>query len=291
VTNSTMPSPLRRAHKPLSARETKMNIEEIGNINLPKDFKLILKQFEDKFGEDGFSKLASYIGFDWVANKDEVRDYELVPFEAELPFPTGSNGEHMGWLNLCPSQIEFKKPFICWVPLGEHIFYHGTELKEVLENSIEHLHSPNYEDIDLEFLSKIGVSPQNATDVKMVNYEDEPLKKINLKLPEGYQYEITIDGVGVIAKKEFFSTENKYEQTELSINRYIEIAKESLKNSYFGTAMFYLKEGYYRNFYKGDRQEQILEILKLKEETYTKLGMKEAAIQVNKEIEKRKPSR
>ena len=125
----------------------------------------------------------------------------------------------------------------------------------------------------------------------MVNYDDEPLKKIDLKLPKGYQYEITIDGVGVIAKNEFFSIEHKYEQTKLTINRYIEIAKESLKNSYYGTAMFYLKEGYYRNFYEGDKQEQILDILKMKEETFIKLEMEEAAIQVNKEIEKRKPSR
>jgi len=268
-----------------------MNIEEIGNIKLPEDYKLMLKQFEDKFGNDGFSKFAYYIGFDWVANKDEVRDYELVPFEAELPFPTGSNGEHMGWLNLCPSQIEVKKPFVCWVPLGGHIFYHGTEIIEVLENSIEHLHSPNYEDVDLEFLNKLGVTPQNATSVMMINYDDEPLNKIKLKLPEGYQYEITIDGVGVIAKSESFSTEVKYEQAKLSINQHIEIAKESFKNSYYGTTMFYLKEGYFRNFFERDKQDQILEILKLKEETYFKLEMEEASIQVNKEIEKRKPSR
>ena len=268
-----------------------MNIEETGNIKLPEDFKLMLKQFESEFGEDGFSKFASYIGFDWVANKDEVRGYELVPFEAELPFPTGSNGDHMGWLNLCPNLTEFRKPFICWVPLGEHIFYHGTEAKEILENSVEHLHSPNYDDIDLKFLNKLGVIPQNAKGVKLVNYDDEPLNKIELTLPEEYQYEITIDGVGIVAKNEFFLTEHKYEQTKLSINQYIEIAKESLKNSYYGTAMFYLKEGYYRNFYENDKQEQILEILKMKEEIYSNLDMEEAANQVNNEIEKRKPSR
>lgn len=268
-----------------------MNIEETANIKFPEDFKLMLKQFESEFGKDGFSKLASYIGFDWVANKDEVRDYELVPFEAELPFPTGSNGEHMGWLNLCPILTEFKKPFICWAPLGGHIFYHGTEAKEILENSVEQLHSPNYDDIGLKFLNKLGVIPQNANGVKLLNYDDEPLNKIELTLPEEYQYEITIDGVGVVAKNEFFSMEKKHEQTKLSINQYIEIAKEALGNSYYGTAMFFLKEGYYRNFFETDKQDQILEMLKLKEETYKRLEMEEAAIQVNKEIAKRKPSR
>ena len=266
-----------------------MNIEEIGNVKLPKDFKLMIKHFEDKFGNDGFSKFASYIGFDLVVDKDEVRGYELVPFEAELPFPTGSNGEHMGWLNLCPSLIEFKKPFICWVPLGEHIFYHGNEVTEILTNSVEQLHSPNYEDIDLEFLSKLGVVPHNANKVKLVNCDNEPLNKIDLRLPEEYQYEITIDGVGVVAKRECFSTEHKHEQIKLSINQYIEIAKVTFCESHYGTSLFYLKEAYYRNFFESDAQEQIFEILKMMEETYSKLEMKEAAFQVNIEIKQREP--
>lgn len=269
-----------------------MNIEEIGNIKLPEDFKLMLKQFESKFGEDGFSKFAFYIGFGWVASKDEVRDYELVPFEAELPFPTESNGEHMGWLNLCPSLIEFRKPFVCWAPLGGHVFYHGTVIKEILENSIERLHSPNYEDIDHDFLYELGVRMQNAKDIILLNYDKEqPLNKIPIELPEEYQYEISIDGVGVITKKEFFSAEYNYEQNDLNLNEYIELAKQNLKNSFYGTSMYFLKEGYYRNFFKNDKQDQILEILKLKEETYTKLQMEEAAFQVRNEIEKRRPSR
>ena len=190
-----------------------MNIEEIGNVKLPIDFKMMLNQFEENFDSDGFNKFASYLGFDWVADKDEVRDYELVPFEAELPFATGNNGEHMGWLNLCPSQINFKKPFICWVPLGGHVFYYGTEIMEVLQNSIEHLHSPSYEDIDFELLNKLGVNPQNAKKVQLVNYDDQLLNKIDLNLPPAYQYEITLDGVGVIAQKEMFSSKFKYDQT------------------------------------------------------------------------------
>ena len=268
-----------------------MKIEKIGNIKLPEDFKLMLKQFEDKFGDDGFSKLATYIGFDWVTDKDEVRGYELVPFEAELPFPTGSNGEHMGWLNLCPSLIEFRKPFICWVPLGQHVFYHGNEINEILENSVEHLHGPNYHDIDLDFLKKLGIVPQNANKVKLVNYNDEPVNMINLNLPQDYQYEITVDGVGVIARRQYFSTDHTYNQTKYSISQYLNIARETFKKSYYGTTMFYLKEGYYRNFYERDKQEQLLEILKLMEETYTKLEMQESANQVNREVEKRKLSR
>ena len=268
-----------------------MNIEEIGNIKLPVEFKQILNQFEHKYNEGGFSEPASYIGFDWVVNKDEVRGYELVPFESELPFPTGSNGEHMGWLNLCPSLENFRKPFICWIPLGQHIFYYGTSMKEILENSIHYLHSPEYEDIDLDFLSKLLIEPKNGKEIKLINYDNEPLNKISLKLPQEYQYEITIDGVGVVAKSKYFSKQCNYKQIELEINEYIKLAKENFEKSYYATAMFYLKEGYYRNFYAKEKQSQVLEILKLKEETYGKLQMEDAATQVRNEIEKRKPSK
>ena len=128
-----------------------MMIEDFVNIQLPTDFKQILFQFEKKYNENAISKIASYLGFSWIANDNELREYELVPFEAELPFATGSNGEHMGWLNLCPVLDSFQKPFICWVPLGQHIFYHGKNAIEIFENSIRYLHHPRYEEIDLDF--------------------------------------------------------------------------------------------------------------------------------------------
>ena len=182
-----------------------MNVEQTANIILPADFKKILNQFEQRFQGEGFSTLASYIGFDWVLNKDEVRGYELVPFEAELPFDTGSNGEHMGWLNLCPDLDDFKKPFISWAPLGHLVFYHGCSIKEILENSIKYSHAPGYDEIDLKFLSELGIDPNHGKEILMVNYDDKPLNKIPLELPEDYRYELTSDGVGVVDRSIFFS--------------------------------------------------------------------------------------
>ncbi len=258
-----------------------MDIEQIGNIELPTDFKQMLHQFDLKFNGEGFSKLAFYIGFDWVTDKDEVRGYELVPFEAELPFPTGSNGEYMGWLNLCPSQ-EFEKPFICWVPLGQHIFYHGTEINEILANSILQLHSPAYQDIDLEFLKELGIQIQNADKVILLNYEEEAVRKIPLSIPEGYQYEITSDGVGVLANIAHFSNEYNYEQTEKSIEEYLELAKHNFDKSYFATALFFLKEGYYKNYFADIKRNQVIELLRLKVKTYEALQMEQASEQVGR---------
>jgi hypothetical protein len=265
--------------------------EEFVNIQLPSDFKEILIQFEKKYNENAFSKFASYLGFSWIDSDIEVREYELLPFEAELPFATGSDGQHMGWLNLCPVLNSFKKPFICWVPLGQHIFYHGKNVIEIFENSIRYLHAPKYEEIDLDFLKKLGIDPLNGTDPKLINYDYEPLNKMPLEFPEDFQYEITLDGVGVVNSKEYFSTEYKYDQKELKIDEYIDLAKINIKNSFYGTTLFFLKEGYFRNYYETDKQHQILEILKMKEETYYKLQMDNAANNVKYEIEKRKTSR
>jgi hypothetical protein len=264
--------------------------EEFKNIQLPNDFKQILIQFEKKYNENALSKFASYLGFSWIDSDFEVREYECVPFEAELPFATGSNGEHMGWLNLCPSLNSFKKPFICWVPLG-HFFYHGKNVIEIFENSIHCLHEPKYEEIDLDFLGSLGINPMKGTNPKLINYDYEPLHKMPLEFPEDFQYEITLDGVGVLNSKEYFSTEYKYDQKELKMDEYIDLAIINMKNSFYGTTLYFLKEGYFRNFYETDKQHQMLEILKMKEETYYKLQMDNAANNVKYEIEKRKTSR
>lgn len=261
-------------------------IEDFANIPLPTDFKQILFQFEKKYNENAIFKIASYLGFSWISTEKALREYELVPFEAELPFATGSNGEHMGWLNLCPSMKSFKKPFICWVPFG-HIFYHGKNIVEIFENSIFYLHEPKYEGIDLDFLGDLGINPMKGTNPKLINYDYEVLNKIPLELPADFQYEITLDGVGVVNSKEFFSSEYKYDQKELQIDEYINLAKVNIKKSFYATSLFFLKEGYFRNYYAIEKQHQVLEILKLLEEVFDKLQMENAAYNVKHDIEKR----
>ena len=264
-----------------------MNIETTANITIPEDFKLIINHFENKFKEKGFLNLASYLGFDWVVDKEEVLDYELAPFEAELPFPTGSNGEYMGWLNMCPEITHFRKPFICWAPSGQHIFFHGLSAKEIFQNSIRQIYSDNYKEIDLEFLHRIDIHPEEGNEIILINYGNEPLKKIPLEVPHNYRYEITIDGVGVIAKKEYFSETDLHESKELPVDRYLELSKQYINKSHFGSALFYLKEAYFRNYYVSEHQSILTEILKTKEITYKALGRFEIAKRVNNALNKR----
>ena len=263
-----------------------MNIEAIGNIKLSEDFKEIVHQFELEFKENGFYKLASYMGFDDVVEKDEVRGYELVPFEANLIFNTGSNGEHMGWLNLLPKSHSAQRPFICWVPLGAHIFYHGIDGKEILANSIEQIHSNEYQDIDLEFLGRIGVQLGGAKKALLINYDDEVLAKIPIEIPLNYRYEITADGVGVITKKEYFSEEATHQSKDEPFEKLRELSFKYLSENYFGSALFFLKEAYYRYYFKASK-EQLIEILKMKEKAYKAIEMHEVANEVHREITRR----
>lgn len=260
------------------------DVQQIGNITLSSDFLDLIQRFDEQYGSDSFVHLASCIGFDGIAHKDEVRGYDLAPFEAELVFPTGSNGEHMGWLNLCPSLPSFKKPFICWAPLGGHVFFHGLTASEVLRNSIKYLHEPDYDTLDLEFLDSLGVNPTVGDEILLVNYDNEPLQRIPLEIPDQYRYEITIDGVGVVAHEKFFAKNIIHESSPLSLAQYLDLARKFMDAGAYASALFYLKEAYFRLYYNDDFDSEALTLLQMKRECYTALNMVDASLLVEREI-------
>ncbi len=86
----------------------------VTGFEVPDDFVELAHKFEIQFGnkEKALEKIGAYIGFDFIVNLNEVRGYECVPFEAQLPLNTGGDGEHMGWLDIAPELNDFKKPFV-----------------------------------------------------------------------------------------------------------------------------------------------------------------------------------
>lgn len=262
-------------------------IENISKVKLSREFKILIVEFEKYFGskEKGFLKFSQYIGFDSITNKDEVRLYESVPFEAELPFPTGGNGEYMGWLNLCSEIRNYRKPFICWAPLGRYVFYHGKNEIEIIENSVKSMHGDDYKEIDLEFLEGLGIIPSNGNPIQLINFEGEVLKKAAIEIPENYRFEITKDGVGVLANEKYFSPIVNHKYQNYTIKEILQLASDAFQNEYWGTSLFFLKEGYFENYFNINERNSILDLLRMKKEVYNKLSRHEIAQKVNQEIE------
>ena len=89
-------------------------LNSICGFHVPDQFVEITSKFQNKFGdkETTIEKIGQYIGFDFIVDQSEARSYEGAPFEIQLPFATGGDGEHMGWLSLSPETSNFHKPFV-----------------------------------------------------------------------------------------------------------------------------------------------------------------------------------
>ena len=230
-------------------------------------------------------KLGEYIGFSYLVDKDDVRGYDGVPFEMILPFATGSDGEHMGWINTCPNDSSFKMPFVVWAPMGGYIFYIGSEVNEIVENQVRYLHEDDeYNLIDLEFLKSMGINPKNGkTEQLLINFEKE-LKPLPLNLPNNLKYQMTYDGTGVVALGSLFE-ESSNEESNSELSNQLKIAENKLENTP-ASSLRIAKNVYFDIWHEGKTNELYLPTIKLLYNCYDRLKMEEAKLLVKKEIEK-----
>jgi len=251
-------------------------LKSISGFEFPDDFVELAKQFKLRFGsnEKALETIGEYIGYDYIVNYHEVRGYEAVPFEAQLPFATGSNGEHMGWLNLSPEIKEFQKPIITWAPMGCLVIYHGLEFKNVFEGKVKYLHEENkYENVDLEFLNSLGINPIKGISVEQfVNYEQNNLTPIPISEETNWRYEETFDGVGVYAKSEYFSPSHELISPNLNTKGAIDKIKKLNIEEKYATSIWLIKNSISNSYFSDEPFEFILKLYDLAIVAYNALG-------------------
>lgn len=267
-------------------------LSSLTGFELPNDFTDLFEKFVKHFGSQdaAMTKMGEYIGFDFAVNFHVIRGYECVPFEAQLPFQTGSNGENMGWLNIAPELPNFKKPFITWAPLGCLVIYHGNSMNQVLAGKINYLHEhDDYESVDLDFLKSININPMLAKSIEhFVNYEDDKLNPIPFQIPRDWRYEATKDGVGIYAKLDHYSPEQSlFSQISNTENAIKEIKKLN-NDCYYASAVWLIKNSISKSYFTEEPFDYILEMYDLAIESYDGLGRNEISKIIN---DKYKPSR
>ena len=272
--------------------EMKEFINKITGFEVPTDFVELAIKFENKFGSKkaALENLGKYMGYEWIVDLHVIRGYECVPFEAQLPFQTGANGENMGWLEIAPELENFKKPFITWMPLGCEVIYHGNTMNKILEGKVKYLHAQdNFKDIDLIFLNSISIQPKQVTPIEhSVNYERTKLKPIPINEIPNWRYEVTLDGVGIYAEEKFFSPNHmllkEYDSTE---NAILQI-KELNKKEFFASSIWLIKNTISNSYFTEEPFELILNLYDLAIESYNGLGREQISEVIKN---KYKPSR
>ena len=261
--------------------------KNITRVELDNDFTQLLGLFEKKFGKKDIAieKFAEFIGFSYLVDKEDVRGYEGVPFEMILPFATGSNGEHMGWIDLNPTDITFKKPFVTWAPMGGYVFYHGTEINEIMSNLTRHFHKENnYQDIDLVFLNKIGVLPEQGSELELIVNFAGKLKDFPIEISKGLAFKQTLDGTGVLANKDLFDN-SAHNPNDLDIETLLKRGNECLETKP-ATALYIGKNLYFSLWHEGASNSFYLSVLELLSSSYNMLRMIQAKELVDKDIKK-----
>lgn len=255
----------------------------ITKARLNSDFANLLNSFSLKFGgfEKGIEKLADYIGFSYLVDKDEVRGYGGVPFEMVLPFATGSDGEHMGWMNISPNDPNFDMPFVVWAPMGGYVFYIGTKATEIVANQVRYLHEEDeYKSIDLDFLNSININPKGGKQNQLlISFE----KSLPLKLSNGLKHEMTFDGTGVLANESLFNSSFKREELP-NVSSELNRAKQNLK-LFPATALVIAKDVYFEIWHEGNSNEFYQPTLELLQTCYELLHMETAKLLMQKENE------
>ncbi len=212
----------------------------ITGFEVPDDFLELANKFTNQFKnkEVALYEIGNYIGYEYAVNFHEVRGYECVPFEAQLPFQTGGDGENMGWLDIAPELKDFKKPFVTWAPGTSHIIYHGNIISKVVEGKVKYLHEHNnYEEVDLIFLNSIGIYPIKGTSIEhYVNSDQDKLYLIPVIPVADWRYEITMDGTGVYTLIDFFSPEHEILKTISTIPKAIEKIKELNHDAFYASS-------------------------------------------------------
>jgi len=249
----------------------------ITGFEVPDDFVELAHKFEIQFGnkEKALEKIGAYIGFDFTVNLDEVRGYECVPFEAQLPLNTGGDGEHMGWLDIAPELKDFKKPFVTWAPGTSKIIYHGNTMLKVLEGKVRYMHEHNdYEAVDLDFLNSIGIYPRQGMSIEhSVNYEQDKLYPIPVIPVANWRYEVTMDGTGIYTPVKFFSPEHETLKSILTITKAIAKITELNNHAFYASSIWLTKNTMYRYFYNGSGLfEKLPELYDLAIDAYGGLG-------------------
>jgi hypothetical protein len=185
---------------------------------------------------------------------------ELFPF-AQM----GVDGVHYGYLIHSRELNQSDYPVVELSPMdGDGVFLIGANTLEGVENllsqqleyaegTIKGFEGGEDPDKQRELIryvgAALGLNPAADKARRIFGDEGNGLRVVP-DVPKGWRYIPSADGVGVLAAESAFSADPlpKF-STETVIDDYIELAVRVLERGYPATALYYLREGYWNNWY------------------------------------------
>jgi hypothetical protein len=198
--------------------------------------------------------------------------YRNIPFEL-TPFSYSNvGGINYSWVILAPELDQDEYPCVIYDPNEEEVSWIGDDTKQAFASILiglpkmwkkmninARLSSPK--NIEIVSLLKILDINIEICSYSFLNKLDFSLKPT---IPDGWKYYKTYDGIGVLAKNEYFSGNEVYLKNE-EISTYLSESEKALKNNYPASALIILKNARYE-------YPENIEVIDLMIESYKSLG-------------------
>ncbi|WP_028972870.1 hypothetical protein [Spirochaeta cellobiosiphila] len=257
------------------------------DINIPKSFGYLLKYIEENseqyeapyerawktvssLNDLSPSILNSYFDyeepdFDYYPELNYNIPFELVPFSY-----TGIDGMNYSWIVHAP-ELDFEEyPCVLYNPYDQKVKWIGDNSDQAIVSILFGL-PDDWKKINIDAKIKSSKNQKKIELLKSLNIDIQKYYQyfvnkndfdVHLKIPHNWRYEKTSDGIGVLAKKEFFGN---YENHSSDIDSCLELSRTALNEEYPASALVFLKSIWYDSPFN-------LEIIELMEKAYEQLG-------------------
>jgi hypothetical protein len=224
-------------------------LSNIFGFRIPETFASVIKALY-KYGSGDSKKcnacFAEATGF-YFAGEDSR--YPQTPPEL---FPIGTmgvDGVHLGYVVHAPDLEASEYPIGEICPMdSDGVIFVGGDTREALENlmSFEISYKPKESECIRLVSDALGMRPRAEKAKRRYGIDGRGLR-IEPAVPQGWKYVPSSDGIGVLAPQDTFTPgEIRILDLDESADMYLHEARRALDREFPATALYYLREGYWR---------------------------------------------
>jgi hypothetical protein len=200
--------------------------------------------------------------------------YETTPIEFFPFLATSGDGHYFGYVIHAP-ELQLDDYPMGSIVAGENdgVVFAGDATPGAIENMISYMRNrtEGFADVDLHWLSTIGLQPNRAKAEQARRLIGEEYARPSPRIPPGWRHLMTSDGVGVVAyESEFNGAGTEPLPRDSSPARYVAAADAQVAAGYYGSALWYLKEAWWWAYFAPEQDVRQIKLGLVR--AYEKLG-------------------
>lgn len=224
---------------PPAGRPDRKTISDALGVSAPVAFTRLVEWIYDKALGDPYRCVEMFVEFVGLCPADGTGRYESTPCEL-FPFGhTGVDGDHYGYLVHAPELNADDYPVCHFCPMdSDGVIVVGAGTYDGLADAIKFYGKPALSPDQPEWRSALGdrKSNQNENGLDCASV---------VAIPPDWTFLPSADGVGVLAPSRLFGLAPVAIDPYGPVEPFIAAADAAIRDGYFATALFYLRQGFW----------------------------------------------